>query len=198
MLRVIGAGPPRTGTSSLKLALSQLLNGRCCHMSEIPGHPFDLGPVWGRAIVGGGLDVDKALDGFVACVDWPASMFWREISEENPGAAILLSTRPAEAWLESMEATILPYARLASSPDWAQGRDLVALLQSFTGRVDWDEPGLLVGTFEAHVRRVRAECPTDKLVEWSPELGWAPICDALGLAVPDEPFPWENRREDWQ
>ncbi len=34
-LSVIGAGLPRTGTSSLKLALEQLGFGPCYHMSEI-------------------------------------------------------------------------------------------------------------------------------------------------------------------
>ncbi len=42
-LQVVGAGLPRTGTSSLREALERLLAGRCCHMSAIPGHPFDLG-----------------------------------------------------------------------------------------------------------------------------------------------------------
>lgn len=27
--------------------------------------------------------------------------------------------------------------------------------------------------------------------------GWAPICQALGMAVPDRPFPWVNRRSEW-
>ena len=39
-----GRGPAaHTGTSSLRQALEQLLGGPCCHMSALPGHPFDLG-----------------------------------------------------------------------------------------------------------------------------------------------------------
>ena len=35
MLKVVGAGLGRTGTNSLKLALEQLLGGRCYHMFEL-------------------------------------------------------------------------------------------------------------------------------------------------------------------
>ena len=38
-LEVVGAGVGRTGTASLKMALEQLLEGRCHHMLEIIGDP---------------------------------------------------------------------------------------------------------------------------------------------------------------
>ena len=41
-MRVVGAGLGRTGTSSLKLALEQLLGGRCYHMTEVFGRPEDV------------------------------------------------------------------------------------------------------------------------------------------------------------
>jgi hypothetical protein len=53
-LRVVGAGLPRTGTSSLRRALEHLLGGKCCHMSALPGHPFNLGVGWGSALAGMG------------------------------------------------------------------------------------------------------------------------------------------------
>jgi hypothetical protein len=49
-LRVVGAGLPRTGSSSLKYALERVLGGRSFHMTEIPGHPFDLGTDWKAAL----------------------------------------------------------------------------------------------------------------------------------------------------
>jgi sulfotransferase family protein len=74
-LRVPGAGLPRTGTSSLKDALESLLGGRCYHMRVIPGHPLDLRAGWDRALAGDAPDWDQLFDGYVAAVDWPASMF---------------------------------------------------------------------------------------------------------------------------
>src|SRR5262245_4855487 len=98
-LRVIGAGLPRTGTASLSKALEHLLGGRCYHMSVIPGHPFDLGDGWDTALADGRPDWDLVFDGFIAAVDWPASAFWRELSEAFPDALVLLSTRDsAQTW----------------------------------------------------------------------------------------------------
>jgi Sulfotransferase domain len=41
-LKVVGAGVGRTGTASLKLALEQLLQGRCHHMLEIFSDPAQM------------------------------------------------------------------------------------------------------------------------------------------------------------
>lgn len=96
---MVGAGLPRTGTSSLKAALELLLGGRCYYMREIPHHPFDLGPRWQGASKGETPDWQQLMDGYVAAVDWPASMFWRELGETNPDALVVLSLRDsAEAW----------------------------------------------------------------------------------------------------
>src|SRR5262245_26980503 len=98
-LRVVGAGLPRTGTSSLRLALEQLLGGACCHMSVLPGHPFNLGAGWQQALETGSTDWDALMSPYVAAVDWPASAFWRELSAANPDALVLLSVRDsAETW----------------------------------------------------------------------------------------------------
>ena len=116
-LRVVGAGLPRTGTSSLKKALENLLGGRCYHMMEIPGHPFDLGAGWNRALAGDAPDWAKLFDGYVAAVDWPASIFWRELSEANPAALVLLSVRDtAEVWWRSADEMILPPRAWPSRP----------------------------------------------------------------------------------
>ena len=92
-LRVIGAGLPRTGTHSLGTALEHLLGGRYYHMSVIPGHPFDLGDGWNRALANQTVDWDQLFEGYVAALDWPASMFWRELSAAYPEALVLLSVR---------------------------------------------------------------------------------------------------------
>jgi hypothetical protein len=197
-LRVVGAGLPRTGTHSLRLALEHLLGGACYHMSVIPGHPFDLGEGWNRALAGDAPDWDQMLHGYVATVDWPASSFWRELSEANPQALVLLSMRDsAETWWQSADATILPVARMALAPGWNEGRGLLDLLERFTGTEQWDDPATLMAAYERHNAEVRQSVPQPRLLEWQASEGWAPICRALGVPVPDIPFPWTNRREDW-
>ena len=106
-LRVVGAGLPRTGTASLKTALEQLLGAPCYHMRDIPEHPFDLGDSWHGALRGRLPDWDAVYDGYAAAVDWPTSLFWRELSAHYPTATVLLSVRDsAKTWWESANATM--------------------------------------------------------------------------------------------
>ena len=197
-LRVVGAGLPRTGTSSLSIALGQLLGGQVHHMSAIPGHPFDLGPGWNLSLAGGTPDWHALLDGFVAAVDWPASMFWRELNRAYPDALVLLSLRDsAESWWQSADATILPYARMALAPGWSEGTGLTDLLERFTGTKQWDDSAVLMAAHDRHNAAVRQAIPPDQLLEWHAAQGWEPLCRALGVRVPDQPFPWASRRSEW-
>ncbi|SDT44031.1 sulfotransferase family protein [Microlunatus soli] len=198
MLRIVGAGLPRTGTASLRRALERLLGGPCLHMSAIPGHPFDLGADWDRALAGRAVDWESTLTGYLATVDWPASAFWRDILAAHPKAKVLLSRRDsAQTWLQSMETTILPVARLASQPGWNGGRGLNTLLERFAGTEAWDDSAILTARYEQHLADVREDVPAERLVEWQPGDGWTPLCAALDLEIPDIEFPWLNRREDW-
>ena len=197
-LRVVGAGLPRTGTASLVVALEYLLGGRCYHMSVIPGLPFDLGPGWNLALAGGKPDWDTLFEGYMAAVDWPDSMFWRELSEAYPDALVLLSIREdAETWWYSCNETFLPFARLALEPDWKEGRGLIDLLERFTGTRHWDDAARMIAAYEQHNAQVRKTIPQERLLVWNAADGWDPICKALDLPVPDITFPWVNRRSDW-
>ncbi len=125
-------------------------------------------------------------------------MFWREPSEANLEALVLLSVRDsAETWWHSADETILPYARMSLAPDWIGGRGFLALLERFTGTERWDDPATMMAAYERHNSAVRESIPRHRLLEWRAAEGWKPICDALGLPVPDRPFPWINRRSEW-
>ena len=194
-LRVIGAGLPRTGTFSLKQALEHLLGGPCCHMSAIPGQPFNLGRGWERAGTGAEPDWPALLESYIAAVDWPVSFSWRQLQTMDPQALVVLSVHDsAEAWWQSMDKTIL---RQALAPDWNRGRDLIVLLDRFTGARRWDVPAVLQAAYERHNAAVRETVPRDRLLEWRSTDGWAPRCRALGVPVPDMPFPFVNRSADW-
>jgi Sulfotransferase domain len=115
-LRMIGAGLGRTGTTSLKAALEQLLGGRCYHMVEVRARPDDAA-VWGRAYQGEFPDWADFFDGYVATVDWPAAPFWPELSQAFPDAPILLSVRDAESWWKSASSTIFVALATYFRPD---------------------------------------------------------------------------------
>lgn len=197
-LRLVGAGLPRTGTDSLRIALGTLLGAPCYHLRELPGHPYDLGPRWAVALGGGTPDWEGLCDGYAAAVDWPASLFWRDLAAVHPDAVVLLSTRDSvDTWLDSMEATVLPVARAVAPQDWIGGRGLAVMMERFTGTTDWDDREVLRAAHDAWVGGVRATADPARLVEWQPGDGWGPLCAALGVPVPEAAFPWSNRREDW-
>lgn len=197
-LRVVGAGLPRTGTGALAHALTTLLGEPCFHMRELPAHPYDVGPRWKDALAGRDPDWDEVFRGYAAAVDWPASLFWEPIAAAYPDAVVLLSRRDStDTWLDSMAATVLPVARACAPADWTGGRDLAVMMERFAGTAAWDDPDLLRVRHDQWLESVRRAADPARLVEWQPGDGWAPLCAALGLPVPDEPFPWTNRRDDW-
>jgi hypothetical protein len=51
--------------------------------------------------------------------------------------------------------------------------------------------------YERHNAGVREALAGPRLIEWRAEDGWEPICRALGLDVPDDPFPRLNVRAEW-
>ena len=199
-LRVVGAGLGRTGTHSLKVALEQLLGAPCYHMYEVLGKP-DAIATWHAAARGEMPDWNAFLDGYAAAVDWPAAAFWREILAANPDAVVLLSVRAdAETWWKSADATIFEISRREPPPDPMIAAQLAMVLDLLRERfcAEWPDETACKRAYDAHNAAVRAEVPSDRLVEWQPGDGWGPICDALGLPVPAEPFPHLNSTEEFR
>lgn len=195
-LAVVGAGVGRTGTHSLKVALEQLLGAPCHHMMEIMGDPTQI-PGWIDAIEGRPVDWSAMLTRYRAIVDWPGGAFWPELSAANPDALVLLSVREPEAWYKSASNTIfLSFEHLP--PDLQPWMDSVRglLRERFSDR--FDDPTAMMDAFVRHNEAVRREVPAGRLLEWSPGDGWDPICERLGLPVPNEPFPITNTTDEFR
>ena len=62
---------------------------------------------------------------------------------------------------------------------------------------DLDDPEDVKAGYERHLEQVRAEIDLGRLVEWQPGDGWERICRALGVPVPDQPFPHVNSTADY-
>lgn len=60
----------------------------------------------------------------------------------------------------------------------------------FDGRFDDREYALRV--YADHVAEVRTTVPAERLLEFDPAQGWEPLCDFLGVEVPETPFPLLN------
>jgi hypothetical protein len=195
-LKVVGAGLGRTGTHTLKVVLERLLGGPCHHMVELFEHP-ELVPLWAAAAAGAPLEEwGSVLDGYVAMVDWPGAAFYKVLADANPDALVLLSVRKdADEWYRSASSTIFP--AMAGVPDGDPWGDMVKRLVRAHMGDDWTDADAMKAAYDRHIAEVRAAIPSERLLEWRATDGWAPLCDALGVPVPDEPFPVTNTTEEF-
>ena len=73
---------------------------------------------------------------------------------------------------------------------------LTLLRERFSDQLD--NPTVMMDAFERHNDAVRQGIPSERLLEWSPADGWEPICERLGLDVPEDPFPKTNDTNQWR
>ena len=197
-LKVIGAGLPRTGTTSLKAGLEQLLGGSCYHMFELMGRVETDGVLWYQALEGDLDALDQALAEYVAAVDWPASLFWRELAQRNPEALVVLSHRGSgDTWWNSVDATVWNSMR---QPDKEPA--IAMFNQQMRAKAelgdDWDEPEAAKAYYDRTYAAVIEEIPAERLVIWQPSDGWAPLCAALGVPEPEGDFFHRNDRAEFR
>jgi hypothetical protein len=207
-MKLIGAGMPRTGTLTQKLALEQLGFGPCYHWVNVLAD-LDQVELWNRALDGEG-PWEEVFTGFEATADWPGGYFYKELSEVYPDAKVLLSVRKPESWEPSFRETIvglshgeelmrlLASARGEIDPRWRRYLDLVERMfwgpeGSFAD--GWAEPAQLIEQFERHNEQVKRTVPPERLLVWHVGEGWEPLCEFLEVDVPAEPLPHENDRE---
>jgi hypothetical protein len=201
---VIGAGFPRTGTTSVKAALERLDFGPCHHMSEVLSS-HDLATRWAGVAdaPAGEVAWERLLEGWRSGVDWPLSFFWRELADTFPDAKVVLTVRNPHRWYASMRATIFEIMRRAerehSSVRLPSEMDTIHPLLERMWHTHFGVPpggvpdeATAVAAFERNTARVRAEVPADRLLVCRAGEGWERLCAFLGVDVPDEPFPHLN------
>ncbi|MBR9834296.1 MAG: hypothetical protein GYB42_03715 [Alphaproteobacteria bacterium] len=196
-LSVISAGFGRTGTMSLKLALEQLGFGPCHHMIEVIENGDKQVPLWNEANEGR-ADFEAIFDGYKSAVDWPSAAFWKELADYYPGAKIILSTRSAESWYNSISDTIL--ATVWAPENWPpQAVEWFTMVTKVLQRSlgDARQKDELIATFHAHEAAVKAAIPADRLLVHQAKDGWKPLCDFLGVPVPDGDYPRTNSKEEF-
>ena len=196
-LRVVGAGLGRTGTHSLKIALTRLLGAPCYHMEEVfanEGHVR----AWHDAALGKPVDWQALFAGYAASVDWPACAYWPELMQAFPDSLVLLSVRDPNAWWESASATIFDtrhHDHPLVTPEWKQMIQAMFAHRWSGSRSDREAA---IAAFRENTARALREVPPERLLVWQASEGWEPLCKALGVAVPDEAFPHSNARAEWR
>jgi Sulfotransferase domain len=210
LMKLIGAGMPRTGTLTQKMALEMLGLGPCYHMVDVLAD-LDQAGLWERAL-DGQAPWPEIFAGYESTVDWPGGYFYRELIDVYPDAKVLLSVREPEAWERSMRQTVwavrngeslirlLSSAQAHVNPRWQGFLNMIdGLLWQGSGTfaAGHDEPAELIDAMNRHNEEVKRVVPSERLLVWSASEGWEPLCEFLQLPVPDEPFPHINDRTEF-
>jgi hypothetical protein len=196
-LDVIGSGLGRTGTKSLQTALNMLGVGPCHHMAEVFMHPESMA-LWIEA-GNGRPQWDLIFADYRSAVDYPSAAYWRELTLHYPDAKVIHTTRDPEAWFESTQATIFARDGLAVQAITSGAEPAGAFFSSFTGPLKGhlNDRSFLIDHFRRHNEEILATIPADRLLVYQAGQGWEPLCEFLGLAVPIEPYPFENSRAEF-
>lgn len=216
-LKVIGAGLGRTGTTSLKQALTHLLDGPCFHFLEYGVRP-ELMPLWlvfdqeiskydavDMSVSVPATRWQSLMPGYVASVDEPASYYWKQLWQAFPDALVILSVRDPVSWCESMKSI---GGQLKAEKKQLEGmtaarREFLEFVYALYPEIEEESSRQEdIEFFEEHNGKVIAFAEQNeefkkRLLVWQIGDGWEPICNALNLPVPDIPFPHSNRRSEY-
>jgi sulfotransferase family protein len=216
-MKVIGVGLGRTGTNSLKAAIEFLGYAPCYHMFDIVEQPSRIRH-W-QAAEAGTADWDETFEGYQSVVDFPAAVFWREITSHFPAAKVVLTVRSPQAWYDSARKTIFRKAATTEgkplqarsgvkllnrlSPDFGAFTGMITATvveRMFDGRVGDRDHAIKV--FSRHIEEVTGTIGPGRLLVYDVADGWGPLCEFLGEPVPaGREFPRGNdpasfRREE--
>lgn len=196
MLKVIGAGLSRTGTTTLHLAL------RALGMHSIHYDQVRLNDVISGANAQPNFRVYDDVD---AVVDLPSALFYRELLEAYPQSKVVLTVRDVESWWRSVEVHMNARAAVSKHPSISERMlERVGLLSAarrmheFRRNVRNCAYGAPFATeflykkrFQEHNAQVLTSTPPDRLLVMDiiGGEGWERLCAFLDLPIPDAPFP---------
>ncbi len=207
-LKIIGAGFGRTGTLSVYTALKQL-GFPCYHMFEVLENKenkshLDFWRKVANAEPGVQHDWEQVFAKYTAAVDNPACCVWRELLVAYPDAKVVLTVHPrgAEAWYESTTDTIyftetmwqfkvLEFATPFGRKFGDMSRKLI-WHRSHKGTMSYRDKA--IAHYHQHIADIKSAVPEDRLLVFSADQGWKPLCEFLGVPMPESEFPNVNDR----
>lgn len=200
-LEVLCLGLPRTGTESLSVALGTLglptYHGWDVVFESDGGKLQHLAGLVRRKYCGardGDVQITRAefdihIADYQGVIDSLPAFFAPELLAAYPDAKVILNVRPdTDAWYRSINKTIVEEV----DQSWT-----LWVMQWFSGEFHWmyrlymryGYPNVFHGAttgegiqrnakwvYRDHCNMVRGMVPKDKLLEWSVEDGWEPLC----------------------
>lgn len=182
-MKIFCIGLNKTGTISLHRAL-ETLGFRSLHF----GGPEVAGLI--KQAESEGRRLADLLGDYDAYSDiWRLSERFDVLDRQYPGSKFILTTRDLEGWLDSRRRHV--------------ERNIVRKeLGRYSGQfltVDIEDWTRLYHEHHQRVRAYFADRPDDLLVmDITRGDGYELLCPFLGVEIPEEPFPWENRGDDWR
>jgi hypothetical protein len=180
MLKILGAGLPRTGTATLCEALRVLGFNTVHHAPDrLPLFP-PLGLTW------------KRYDYCEAVTDAPASMYWRELRRAY-GCKIILTVREPDNWWESIKW----HANQIRTGENIEHIRYTETLHSLLFGCPMPSEYWYKRRFAEHNAFIKGTVPKDELLVMDIVGGdkWERLCPFLGVEVPNEEWPWRNRKQ---
>ncbi len=212
-LKVIGAGFPRTGTTTLKRSLELLGCKRVYHMKELLVKPTML-HYWKTLSETGDTDWDGLYDGFDATVDFPGYPWYKEHMKRYPEAKVILTVREFDGWYNSVDNTVFragpqtPAEKIKMMGKLlvsSRARNVVACIKFFkkiffAGELQgkFEDKEFAKQVWENHIADVKASVPAENLLIYDVREGWGPLCAFLGVPEPSEPLPHLNKKENFK
>lgn len=208
-LKVIGAGFGRTGTMTLKQALEVLGFGPCYHMIELTNKP-EKAKFWLHAARGKALAWENIFHDYKSVTDFPGCLFYKELLQNYPEAKVILTEREAHSWFESASKTIFKSYPSFWQAAYIFGSYLFSKRVRQLMQVGWlIQKTIFIQTFgmkqfskrhaikvyTQHNEEVKQFVPPKQLLVYDVKAGWEPLCEFLGVPVPNIPFPRTNRTE---
>lgn len=212
-IKIIGAGFPRTGTTTLKRALEMLGYNKCYHMKELLVNP-DMLQHWLKLEATGTTDWEAIYEGYQGSVDFPCYPFYKAHMERYPDAKVILTVRPFEPWYNSVYQTIWQagpqntpeklqmLAKMAFNPRLRKVINCIKFVRrylwekQFEGR--FEDRGFVEEVFRQHIASVKQYVPADRLLVYDVRDGWEPLCRFMNVPVPAEPIPHLNKKENFK
>jgi hypothetical protein len=128
----------------------------------------------------------------------PTAGYWRELAAFYSDAKIVMTTRSAESWFNSISETIL---KVIDDPDALPeaARPVTRMARRVVTQSIGEDRSreALMARFRAHEAAVQEHLSADRLLVFAPTDGWGPLCAFLGQPVPDVPFPRSNARDEF-
>lgn len=219
-MQVLAVGISRSATESLREALHVLGYNHTHHGFDTVLPPSSLEAIYrllqkkyttapspGKTSKLTAEDFDTVLSGSVGVSDLLAAEFAPELIDAYPNAKVILNVRrDLDDWYASMQQTMGYFDRNPVDWDWCRSWFSAELFWIRQAMCRTFMPRFFRGSFRAngkwvyerHVAMVKGlGLSEDRLLLWSVEDGWEPLCRFLGKDVPSLDFPTGNPPRAW-